>query len=82
VSASERRIGADGLTTRVFRALYPQFDLRTVNGTLVVVPKGTPWFSSGSLGNIARQISENMLAENSATQTGHARTSEDGTARP
>ena len=34
-------LGGDGLTARVFRALYPQFDLRTVESTThVVVPKG------------------------------------------
>ena len=30
--------GSDELTARVFRALYPEFDLRTVDGTHVVVP--------------------------------------------
>jgi hypothetical protein len=48
----------DELTVRIFRALYPQFDLRMVDGTLVVVPKGTAWFASPSLGEIARQISD------------------------
>jgi hypothetical protein len=43
---------------RIFRALYTEFDLRTVVGTHVVVPRGTPWFAGPSLGEIARQISE------------------------
>ena len=46
------------LTARIFRALYQEFDLRTINGTYVVVPKGTPWFAGASLGDIARQISD------------------------
>ena len=49
--------GRDDLTERIFRALYQEFDLRTINGTYVVVPKGTPWFAGTSLGDIARQIS-------------------------
>jgi hypothetical protein len=48
----------DDLTSRIFRALYTEFDLRTVGGTHVVVPRGTPWFAGRSLGEIARQISE------------------------
>jgi len=34
--------GGDDLTTRIFRALYQEFDLRAINGTYLVVPKGTP----------------------------------------
>jgi hypothetical protein len=48
----------DNLTERIFRALYQEFDLRTINGTHIVVPKGTPWFTGTSLGDIARQISD------------------------
>jgi hypothetical protein len=48
----------DDLTPRIFRVLYAEFDLRTVGGTHVVVPRGTPWFAGHSLGEIARQISE------------------------
>ncbi len=48
----------DELTARVFRALYPEFDLRTVDGTHVVVPRGTAWFAGPSLGDVARQISD------------------------
>jgi hypothetical protein len=53
----------DDLTIRIFRALYRDFDLYTVGGTHVVVPKGTPWFSRASLGSIARQISEHEREE-------------------
>ena len=49
---------ATTMTARIFRALYQEFDLRTINGTYVVVPKGTPWFAGASLGDIARQISD------------------------
>jgi hypothetical protein len=48
----------DDLTSRIFRALYQDFSLRTINGMYVVVPKGVPCFASSSLGEIARQISE------------------------
>ena len=50
--------GCDNLTERIFRALYQEFDLRTINGTYVVVHKDTPWFAGTSLGDIARQISD------------------------
>ena len=50
--------GRDALTTRIFRALYQDFTLRTINDIYVVVPKGVPCFASPSLGEIARQISE------------------------
>ncbi len=53
------RPGRDELTARVFRALYPEFDLRIVDGThVVVVPRGTQWFAGPSLGDLARQISD------------------------
>jgi hypothetical protein len=45
-------------TARFFRALYQEFDLHTINGIYVVVPKGTPWFAGHSLGDIARQITD------------------------
>jgi len=35
-----------------------RFDLHTIGGTHIAVPKGTPWFAGHSLGDIARQISE------------------------
>lgn len=58
VRRGAERHAQDELTIRMFRALYRDFDLYTVGGTHVVVPKGTPWFSGASLGSIARQISE------------------------
>jgi hypothetical protein len=56
--ASAAQPGRDDLTRRIFRALYAQFDLRTIGATHVVVPTGTPWFAGDSLGEVARQISE------------------------
>jgi hypothetical protein len=50
--------GQGDLTSRIFRALYDEFDLRTVGSTHVVVPRGTPWFAGHSLGEVARQISD------------------------
>jgi hypothetical protein len=44
------------LTPRLFRALYPGHDLRTVHGTYIVTPTGTPVLVSDSLGWIARQL--------------------------
>ena len=45
------------LTARVFRALYPEFDLHALAGTYLALPKGTPCFTAPALGEIARQIS-------------------------
>ncbi len=81
VPAGERYPALDELTIRVFRALYREFDLHTVAGTHVAVPKGTPWFYGVSLGSIARQISEHEPRDD-VTQTRRAGTSEDGTPRP
>ena len=50
--------GRDDLTPRIFRALYPDFDLLTIGVVHVVTPKGTPVFTGDSLGQIARQISD------------------------
>ena len=36
----------DNLTARVFRALYQDFDLHTVAGIHIAVPKGTPCFTA------------------------------------
>ena len=47
---------AGDLTARLFWVLYQEFDLHTINGIYLVVPKGTPWLSGPSLGDIARQI--------------------------
>jgi hypothetical protein len=70
VPAGERRPARDELTIRVFRALYREFDLHTVAGTHVAVPKGTPWFCGVSLGSIARQISEHEPGTASPNQAG------------
>jgi hypothetical protein len=48
----------DDLTTRVFRALYTDYDLHCVHGIHVAVPTGAPCFASPSLGEVARQISD------------------------
>jgi len=48
----------DDLTARVFRALYPEFDLHALTGTYLAVPAGTPCFAAPALGEIARQISD------------------------
>lgn len=47
----------DDLTARVFRGLYPEFDLHDMAGTWLAVPAGTPWFTGPAIGEIARQIS-------------------------
>ena len=47
----------DDLTARVFRALYPEFDLHDMAGTYLAVPAGTPCFTAPAIGEIARQIS-------------------------
>ena len=42
---------------RNFRALYPEFGLRRVDGTgHIVVPRGGPRLTGPSLGHVARQI--------------------------
>jgi hypothetical protein len=47
----------DDLTARVFRALYPEFDLHALTGTYLAVPAGTPCFAAPVISEIARQIS-------------------------
>ena len=47
----------EDLTARVFRALYPEFDLHDLAGTYLALPKGTPCFTAPAIGEIARQIS-------------------------
>lgn len=47
----------EDLTARVFRALYPEFDLHTLAGAYLAVPAGTPCFTAPAIGEIARQIS-------------------------
>jgi hypothetical protein len=65
--------GRDDLTARIFRALYQEFDLRTINRTYVV-PKGTPRFAGTSLGDIARQISDHDHPGPAASPTGPGKT--------
>ena len=48
----------DDLTARVFRALYPEFDLHALTGTYLAIPAGTPCFTAPAIGEIARQISD------------------------
>jgi hypothetical protein len=52
----------DNLTTTVFRALYPEFDLVTVGGTYIVYGPANPdtplMYIADGLGAIACQISE------------------------
>jgi hypothetical protein len=62
--------GSDELTCRVFRALYAEYDLRTVHDTHVAVPKGSPWFAGQSLGDVARQISEHEYRATAAPSSG------------
>ena len=47
----------DDLTARVFRALYPEYDLHDLAGTYLAVPAGTPCFTGPAIGEVARQIS-------------------------
>ena len=47
----------EDLTARVFRALYPDYDLHALAGTYLALPKGTPCFAAPAIGEIARQIS-------------------------
>ncbi len=49
---------SDDLTPRIFRALYPGFDLLTIGVIHIVTPKGTPVFTGDSLGQLAQQISD------------------------
>ena len=46
----------EDLLTRVVRALYPGYDLHTLAGTWLALPKGTLWFTAPAIGEIARQI--------------------------
>jgi len=49
---------AGELTARVFRALYRAYDLHSMQGVHIVLPRGTPCFAGLSLGDVARQISD------------------------
>lgn len=64
---------ADDLTVRIFRALYQDFDLHSISGIYVVVPKGTLWFAGPSLGDIAQQISNHDRPDQAASPTGPGR---------
>jgi len=44
------------LTARLFRALYPRYDLHALAGTYLALPKGTPWFTAPAIGQVAQQI--------------------------
>ena len=44
------------LTARVFRALYPGYDLHAMPGTWLALPAGTPCFTAPAISEIARQI--------------------------
>jgi hypothetical protein len=61
----------DNLTPRVFRALYADYELRTVEGTTyVAVPRGTAWYDGRSIGEIARQISDPGQPDPASPATG------------
>lgn len=45
------------LTARVFRALYPEYDLHDLAGTWLAVPAGSPCFTAPAIGEVARLIS-------------------------
>jgi hypothetical protein len=62
--------GRDELTARVFRALYAEYDLRTVQGIHIAVPRGTPWFAGSSLGDIARRISQHRQPDDQRRLSG------------
>jgi|HubBroStandDraft_4_1064222.scaffolds.fasta_scaffold438631_2 hypothetical protein len=51
------------LAVRLFRVLHTEFELRTIDGTHVAVPRGTPWYSGRSLTDLARQISSTPPAD-------------------
>jgi hypothetical protein len=48
----------EDLAARVFRALYPAFDLHVLPGTYLALPKGTACFTAPAISEIARQISD------------------------
>ena len=63
----------DDLTTLLFRALYQGFDLHTVGGIHVAVPKGSPCYAGPSLGDIARRISAASASAPSCAHPGWRR---------
>lgn len=47
--------GRDDLTLRVFRALYPAYDLHAIgSGIHVAVPRNTPCYAARSIAALAR----------------------------
>jgi hypothetical protein len=60
----------DDLTARIFRALYADFDLQTIDGVHVAVPKGVACFTGRSLGEIARLISDHEYPRQDTAPTG------------
>jgi len=52
------RLDPAELTARFFRGLFDAYDLHSVRGVHVVVPKGTPVFAGTTLTEVAWQISE------------------------
>ncbi len=62
--------GRDDLTPRIFRALYQDFDLLSIGAVHIVTPKGTPVFTGDSLGQIARQISDDEREAPAALSSG------------
>lgn len=60
-TASEDPSPPDDLTARVFRALYPEFDLHDMAGAYLAVPAGTPYFTAPAIGKIARQIADHLV---------------------
>ena len=65
---------ARDLAVRLFRALYAEFELRTIDGTHVAVPWGTPWYAGHSLTDLARQISSSPPADRLLTTEFSTRT--------
>lgn len=63
------------LAARLFRALYPELDLRVLGDLHVAVPKGTLWYAGHSLSELACQIS----ADPSPGPGGQPRSRQDGT---
>jgi hypothetical protein len=59
-AASEQRSppAPDQLARRVFCALFGDFDLVTVHGIYVAVPRDTPCFAGRTLSEVAQQISQ------------------------
>jgi hypothetical protein len=51
------------LAARFFRGLYRAWDLHSVEGIHVAVPKGTAFLAARSLAEVARQIGEHATGE-------------------